>query len=155
MKMELYIPKKHINQKKYRSDAVFTSNGVRVLLASGSETQISFLRPEVLKEKFGAELVLENVKLSPYWQVGETTGSIYKLPHFPLDGSEYDYPGLYVFNVLPNDEERVCDMIVGGNLLDGFGHDGNGLWKLEIPDDIDEAVKRTNAYLQVVIDKTV
>ena len=75
----------------------FTSNGVRVLFASGCTTQVSWLEPDVLKEKYGAELILDNVKLNPYWQVGECGGAIYKLALFPFDGSEYDYSGLYVF----------------------------------------------------------
>ena len=42
---------------------VFTSKGIRVLFASGCSTQISLLEPEVLKEKFGADLILDNVKM--------------------------------------------------------------------------------------------
>ena len=66
---------------KYRMTAgkddrpVFTSNGIRVLHASGCDTQISLLDPKVLKDKFGAELLLDNVKLNPYWQIGECVGA--------------------------------------------------------------------------------
>ncbi len=143
----------------------FTSNGVRVLFASGCTTQVSWLEPDVLKEKYGAELILDNVKLNPYWQVGECGGAIYKLAHFPFDGSEYDYSGLYVFNVILSDEYKkacedpnidtvgsVCDIIVGSRMFNGFARD-HEKWTLDIPDDIQKAVEDANVPLQEVIDK--
>ncbi len=70
---------------------------------------ISFQAPN-RRQKFGAELVMDNVKMDPYWQVGECVGAIYKLAHFPFDGSDYDYSGLYVFNVIPSEEyKRICE----------------------------------------------
>ena len=143
---------------------VFTSNGTRVLFASGCTTQVSLLEPDVLKEKFGAKLILENVKMDPYFQIGECVGSIYKLDHFPFDGSEYDFSGLYVFNVVPSEEYKkacedpnvdtvgsVCDIIVGARLFEGFGKDLE-TWTLSIPDDIQKAVENANTPLQEVID---
>ena len=85
---------------------IFMSNGLRVLFATGSGTQVSMLDPDVLDEKFGAELILDNVKLDPYWQLGECVGGIYRLAHFPIDGTDYDYQGLYVFNVMPSEEYK-------------------------------------------------
>ena len=144
---------------------VFTSNGIRVLFASGCTTQVSLLQPEVLKEKFGAELILDNVKMDPYFQVGECVGAIYKLNHFPFDGSEHDYSGLYVFNVVPSEKYKkacedpnidtvgaICDIIVSMNLFDGFRKDFEN-WTLNIPDDIQKAVDNANAPLQAIIDE--
>ena len=42
---------------------VFTSNGIRVLMASGTGTQVSMLEPDILTEKYGAELILDHVKI--------------------------------------------------------------------------------------------
>lgn len=157
---------------KYRITAgkderpVFTSNGIRVLHASGSDTQISLLDPEVLKDKFGAELLLDNVKLNPYWQIGECVGGIYRLEHFPLDGSDYNFMGLLVFNTIPSEEYKkaceypgliasvgaICDMIIGSYLFDSSGHDENGHWA-EISEDPKAAVFEANKLLQTVIDK--
>ena len=144
---------------------VFTSNGIRVLFASGSTIQVSLLEPDVLKEKFGAELILDNVKMDPYWQVGECVGAIYKLAHFPFDGSEHNYSGLYVFNTVPSEEYKkacedpnvdtvgsICDIVVGVRMFEGFGKDLEK-WTLNIPNDIQKAVDNANAPLQEVIDK--
>ena len=144
---------------------IFTSNGMRVLFATGSATQVSLLEPEVLEEKYGAELVLDNVKLDPYWQIGECTGGIYRLSHFPIDGTDYDYQGLYVFNTPQTEEHKkacedpnvdavgkVCDIIIGMNLFDGSGKDFEE-WYFDIADDTKDAVKRANESLQAVIDK--
>ncbi len=144
---------------------VFTSNGVRVLLATGSDTHITMLEPEVLKEKFGAELIRDNVKMNAYG-CGECVGTIYKLAHFPLDGSDIDVPGLYVFNVVRSEEYselckdpvvdtiwKVCDAVVSMSLFDSIQVSFGEECTLKIPDDISAAVKDANAYLQVVIDK--
>lgn len=157
---------------KYRMTAgkddrpVFTSNGIRVLHASGCDTQISLLDPKVLKDKFGAELLLDNVKLNPYWQIGECVGGIYRLENFPLDGSDYDFKGLLIFNTVPSEEYKkackdpgliapvgaICDMIIGSYLFGSFGHDENGHWG-EISKDPEAAVSEANKLLQTVIDK--
>ena len=144
---------------------IFTSNGMRVLFATGSATQVSLLEPEVLEEKYGAELVLDNVKLDPYWQIGECTGGIYRLSHFPIDGTGYDYQGLNVFNTPPTEEykkacsdpdvnavAKVCDIIIGMSLFDRSGKDFEE-WYFDIADDTTDAVKRANEPLQAVIDK--
>ena len=144
---------------------IFTSNGMRVLFAMGSATQVSLLEPEILKEKFGAEPVLDNVKIDPYWQIGECVGGIYKLEHFPIDGTDYDYQGLYIFNVVPSYDYKkacedpnvdavgkVCDIIIGMNLFDGSGKDFEE-WYFDISDDTTDAVKRANEHLQAVVDK--
>ena len=147
---------------------VFTSNGIKVLFATGSDTQVSLLEPEILKEKFGAELIVDNVRLNPYYQVGECTGGIYRLEHFPLDGSEYDFRGLYIFNSVPSKEYKelcksdglgivavgaVCDIIVGCAFVAGSCGCTGEEWFFGISD-VDEAVKKANKYLQEVIDKT-
>ena len=144
---------------------VFNSNGLRVLFASGCGYQVTMLEPAVLKQKFGAELVLDEVKLDPYWQIGECVGAIYKLAHFPIDGTDYDYSGLYVFNVVPSEEYkkacedpnveavgRVCDIIVSMRLFAGFSKTLEE-WSLTIPDDIEKAVKVANEPIQDIIDK--
>ena len=145
---------------------IFKSNGLSVLFASGSSTQVSMLEPNVLIEKFGAELVLDNIRLNPYWQIGECDGAIYKLAHFPIDGTDSDYEGLYVFNTVPSEEYKkacedpnietvgsVCDIIVGMPMVDRFGRDDKG-WFFEIPNNTDESVKKANTALQEVIDKS-
>lgn len=149
---------------------VFTSNGIRVLMASGTGTQISMLEPVILAEKYGAELILDHVKMDPYWQVGECSGGIYRLAHFPIDGTEYDYKGLLVFNTVPSEEYRkacevpesncvgsVCDIIVGCSLFSGFSHTpgGNGEhgeYTFIIPDDMEAAVKEANEPLHAFLD---
>ena len=147
------------------SRPIFTSNGMHVLFATGSATQVSLLEPEVLKEKFGAELVLDKVKLDPYWQIGECVGGIYRLAHFPIDGTDYDFQGLYVFNVVPTEEYKkacadpnvsavgkVCDIIINMELFEESGKDFEE-WFFDIAEDTTAAVKRANAPLQVVVDK--
>ena len=144
---------------------IFTSNGMRVLFATGSAAQVSLLEPEVLKEKFGAELVLDNVKLDPYWQIGECVGGIYRLAHFPIDGTGYDYQGLYVFSVVPTEEYKkacadpnvdavgkVCDIIINMDMFAEIGKDFDK-WYFDIPDETAEAVKWANKPLQALVDK--
>lgn len=144
---------------------VFMSNGVRVLFASGCSNEIAMLEPDVLKQKYGAELLLDKVKMNPYYQLGECVGAIFKLAHFPFDGSDYDYSGLYVFNVIPTEDYKkacddpnvdavgkVCDIIVGSRLFRGFSKDKKE-WSLSIPNDIAKAVDEANAPLQAIIDK--
>ena len=145
---------------------IFTSNGIRVLHASGIDTQVSLLNPEVLKDKFDAELMIDNVTLNPYWQIGECIGGIYRLGHFPLDGSIYDYKGLLVFNTALSEDykktcedsevtvpsENVCDMIIGSSLFDRWGCDKKEYW-VEISEDLNTAVVKANKLLQAVIDK--
>ena len=150
---------------------VFTSNGIRVLMASGSGTQVSLLEPDILAERFYAELILDHVKIDPYCQVGKCTGGIYRLAHFPIDGTDYDYKGLLVFNTVPSEEYRkacevpenncvgaICDIIVGCSLFGGFSHSPGGRneygeWTLNIPDDIDATVKEANEPLQAILEK--
>lgn len=145
---------------------VFTSNGIKVLFASGSDTQVTMLEPDVLVEKYGAELVLDNVTLNPYWQINECTGAIYRLTHFPLDDSEFDYEGLYVFNVVPSEEYKkackepnviavgsVCDIVVGCSFFQGSWGRNFDEWFFEMPEDISSVVDKANKYLQTVIDK--
>lgn len=144
---------------------VFTSNEIKVLFASGCSTQVSLLEPEVLRAKFDAELLLDNVKLDPYFQIGECIGGIYRLGHFPLDGSDYDYKGLLVFNTVPSEEYKksctepdliapvgaICDMIVGAGLFGNWSRDEVG-YRVEIPDDMDRAIVKANKLLQAMID---
>ena len=102
--------------------------------------------------------------MDPYWQVGECFGALYKLAHFPFDGSDYDYPGLYVFNVVPSEEYKkacadpnvdavgkVCDIIVSMRLFEGFSKNEKE-WSLNIPDDIAKTVDEANTPLQAVIE---
>ena len=151
---------------------IFKSNGMKVLFASGSLTQVSILDPDVLKEKYGAELILDGITLNTYWQVGEQTGSIYRLDHFPLDGTEYDFRGLYFFNIVPPEEYKKwcavrdgeegldegviglpCDIIVGCSFTNGsWGCNHGEEWFLGFTC-VEEAVKEANKYLQNVIDK--
>ena len=144
---------------------VFKSNGERVLFSTACDCQITMLEPDALKQKYDAELILDKVKMNPYWQVGECVGAIYRLSHFPIDGTEYDYPGLYVFNVIQSEEYKkacedpnietvgkVCDIIVNMDLFYGFSKTLDE-WILNIPDDIAKAVEEANKPLQEVVDK--
>lgn len=163
-----------MEQFRFASDEerpIFTSNGIKTLFASGSLTQVSILDPDVLKEIFGAELILEDVTLTTYWQVGEQTGSIYRLDHFPLDGTDYDFRGLYFFNIAPTEEYKKwcktrddaqkiedeilglpCDIMVGCSFVNGpYGRSHNE-WFLGFTN-VEDAVKEANEYLQEIIDK--
>ena len=145
---------------------IFKSNGMRVMFASGCSILVSLLEPDVLKEKFGAELIQDHVKLNPYFQIGECVGGIYRLSHFPLDGSECDYPGLHVFNVVPSEEYKqackdpniitagsVCDIIVSIRLFAGFEKSWT-TWSFNIPDDTTKAVEDANKVLWEMIEKS-
>lgn len=143
---------------------VFKSNGIRVLFASGSSIQISMISANILKERFGAELICPHVKINPYWQLGECTGDIYRLS-FPIDGVDYVLEGLYFFNIEPSKEigvtlgdsamdnhRVVCEMIVGCKLFDTWGKDLND-WHFDMPEDMNEAVSRANSDLQKIINE--
>ena len=145
---------------------VFTSNGLRVLFATGSATMVSLLEPESLESKYGAELILDNVRINPYWQVGECNGAIYRLAHFPIDGTDYDYQGIYVFNTVPTEEYKKacadpsidtigsrCEIIVNADFFPASWGKTMEEWYFEIPDNLDEVVKEANKPLQAVIDK--
>lgn len=150
------------------SRPVFHSNGVGVLLATGADCPVTMLAASVLKEKFDAELLVEKIRLNPYWQVGEMDGSIYKLGHFPVDESngEVDYRGLYVFNIGPVENDfkeedfelfgscpiyAICEAIVANGLYDSFSMFGDK-FGVEVSD-VEAAVKRSNEPLQGIIDQ--
>ena len=147
----------------------FKSNGVDVLFATGADTQIAMMEHADLVERFGAELVAENVKLSPYWPFTDQMGAIYRLKSFPIGTTGYDYQGLLIFNIGPSreykkieDEEanpgenacigKICEIIVSPAILKSFFKTPKE-WVLRLADDSGKAVESANKYLQNVIDE--
>ena len=148
---------------------IFMSNGVSVLFVTGADTQIAMMKHEDLVEKFGAELVVENVRLSPYWPFTDRMGAIYRLKHFPVGSTGYDYQGLLIFNIGPSNEYRkiedesgndgensnigkICEIIVSPAFLKSFFKTPKE-WVLRITDDTGKAVENANKYLQNVINE--
>lgn len=151
------------------SRPMFMSNGVAVLFATGSDTQIAMMEHNDLTEKFGAELVAENVRLSPYWPFTDRMGAIYRLKHFPVGDSGYDYEGMLIFNIGPTNEYKkidcekedsdqpqnvgkVCEIIVSPAMFKSFFKTPKE-WVLRLIDDTGKAVEHANKYLQNVIDE--
>ncbi|MCR5321854.1 MAG: hypothetical protein K6E85_00995 [Lachnospiraceae bacterium] len=146
----------------------FTSNGVSVLFATGADTQIAMMEHYDLVEKFGATLVAENIRLSPYWPFTDRMGAIYRLEHFPIGTTGFDYRGMLIFNIGPTNEYKkiedesdngdnpnvgkICEIIVSPSVLKSFFRTPKE-WVLRINDDMQKAVENANKYLQNVIDE--
>ncbi|MBO4416319.1 MAG: hypothetical protein J5824_10130 [Lachnospiraceae bacterium] len=146
---------------------IFMSNGTAVLFATGADTQIAMMEHQDLVEKYGAELVAEDIKLSPYWPFTDRMGAIYRLKHFPIDNSGYDYQGLLIFNIGPTNEYKkvgneagdngenvgkICEIIVSPAVFKSFFKTPKE-WVLRFTDDMEKAVNNANKYLQNVIDE--
>ena len=151
------------------SRPIFISNGVAVLFATGSDTQIAMMEHANLVEKFGAELIAENVRLIPYWPFADRMGAIYRLKHFPIGSTGFDYQGLLIFNIGPTNEYKkisnendnngdnagsgkICEIIVSPSLLKSFFKTPKE-WVLRLTDDTQKAVDNANKYLQNVLDE--
>ena len=124
---------------------IFEVAGFKTLYASGSGTQITFLEPDILIDKFDAELLIDNLKLNPYWQVGESIGSIYRLNKFKIE--DINYKGLLVFNVKPVVDDMFCNIILGCGFKFRSLSYTRGIWKFQLSDNVDEVVSLANESL--------